>query len=718
MVGDVKRWSVTYTKHIKQKRKVYQDGFLEVQSSSHKVILYDDCEKVLGSKFIKIENDVESGQTLAFDSYLVDIGDIHGDHKPIVNKTSEARDKHIGLKPRSLHNQKFRNNSAVEDKKPNFREKKALSSSLSPSQKLIREFKKGEVKKYSSSPSCLDVTQSCEEEWQVLYTTQLTQKAKKFHDGFLRISMNGSQCKKAMLYDAAKGLLDSSFQKPLLDSKFQGGKVMHDKLHSQHYSPAEFKKGEMHKYSSSPSCVYETKSGEEEWQVMYTTQLIQKAKKFHDGFLRVSLSGSHCKKAMLYDAAKGLLDSRFLKTNENIKCGNSITFDGFLVEIGECAGNQKPLLDSNFQGGHIEVMQDSLHSQHKYPVEWDVMYTSQVCQKRKKYNSGVLRLSSCGSFQYQVTLLTEEGNTLGRRFLKSSEHVETGVTLNLPNYLVDVGDAHTIQKEPQRGGDFSHKNNISISKRFSMSIAAKNPSLGSDSATFHSEAQNITSLPEDINFNTRSSTLASSTMGSGIDKKHVRAACEILSILKKPIVLMESASTEKTRQSSKEKIVCKEEETSITDTTPCGKHANVDLSHPENSSGTKSKIFSESVSSRGNETRETQGASTDDLPTNLSMKKAFSARHESSVEIGMSDGKEEEAIASVKMEREEKSFGCALGVMKHFQEPKECQVESLCSVKSDSIAFEMAVDCDTKDSFELNTSTRKDNDFPSFDLGF
>ncbi|VFQ83073.1 unnamed protein product [Cuscuta campestris] len=344
-----------------------------------------------------------------------------------------------------------------------------------------------------------------------------------------------------MLYDAAKGLLDSRFlklnetiqcgesitfdgflvdigecegnQKPLLDSKFQGGKVMHDKLHSQHYSPAEFKKGEMHKYSSSPSCVYETKSGEEEWQVMYTTQLTQKAKKFHDGFLRVSLSGSHCKKAMLYDAAKGLLDSRFLKTNENIKCGNSITFDGFLVEIGECEGNQKPLLDSNFLGGHIEVMQDSLHSQHKYPVEWDVMYTSQVCQKRKKYNSGVLRLSSCGSFRYQVTLLTEEGNTLGRRFLKSSEHVETGVTLNLPNYLVDVGDAHTIQKEPQRDGDFSHKDNISISKRFSMSVAAKNPSLGSDSATFHSEAQKITSLPEDINFNTRSSTLASSTMG-------------------------------------------------------------------------------------------------------------------------------------------------------------------------------------------------------------
>lgn len=29
-------------------------------------------------------------------------------------------------------------------------------------------------------------------EWQVLYTTQLTQKAKKYHDGFLRLAISGS----------------------------------------------------------------------------------------------------------------------------------------------------------------------------------------------------------------------------------------------------------------------------------------------------------------------------------------------------------------------------------------------------------------------------------------------------------------------------------------------------------------------------------------------
>lgn len=37
-MADVKKWSVTYTKHVKQKRKVYQDGFLELDKTTNKVI--------------------------------------------------------------------------------------------------------------------------------------------------------------------------------------------------------------------------------------------------------------------------------------------------------------------------------------------------------------------------------------------------------------------------------------------------------------------------------------------------------------------------------------------------------------------------------------------------------------------------------------------------------------------------------------------------------
>ncbi|CAH9068816.1 unnamed protein product [Cuscuta europaea] len=613
-MGDVKRWDVTYTKHIKQKRKVYQDGFLEVHSSSHKVTLYDDCENVLGSKFMKIESNVKSGETLAFDSFLVDIGDLHGEHKPTGNETSKARDKNIDMKPRSLHNHKFRNSSVAEDRKPYFREKKALPSSLSPSQKLIREFKKVEVQKYSSSPSCLDTTKSCDGEWQVLYTTQLTQKAKKFHDGFLRVSMSGSQCKQAMLYDAAKGLLGS----------------------------------------------------------------------------------------------------KFLKASETIQCGESITFDGFLVEIGECEGNQKPLQDSSFQGRNIGVTHDQLHCQRTSPSEWDVMYTSQLTQKRKKYNSGVLRLSSCGSFQSQVTLLTEGGDILGRRFLKSSEHVETGATLNLLNYLVEVGEAHTALEEPQHGA-YVHKDTVSITKRFSVNhskfsrgISANNSALESNSETLHCKAQNRTSLKEGVNLNTTNSSFANSTIGAEVSKKHVRAACEILCILKKPIisgrVSREGASTDEieTMQPSDHKRLRKEEdeETIITDTTSC-----------------KPIAVESNVYFRENLTGEILGATTNDLAPNFS-KMQPSSSHESSVEIGIPDGKEEEGNPRLETKRKEKSFEFALGVMQHFQETKECEVEPLCPSKSESSALEMAVLRDTEDNVELNTGGSIDDEFPSFDLGF
>lgn len=38
---------------------------------------------ILHSRFLKKDDIIKSGETLAFDSYLVDIGDLHGDQKPL-----------------------------------------------------------------------------------------------------------------------------------------------------------------------------------------------------------------------------------------------------------------------------------------------------------------------------------------------------------------------------------------------------------------------------------------------------------------------------------------------------------------------------------------------------------------------------------------------------------------------------------------------------------
>ncbi|CAK9159601.1 unnamed protein product, partial [Ilex paraguariensis] len=70
----------------------------------------------LESRFVKKEDVIRSGETLEFDAYLVDIGDPHGDHKPIPNLNFQGRDK----------------------KNANSGKNKAPSSNLSPSQKIIR----------------------------------------------------------------------------------------------------------------------------------------------------------------------------------------------------------------------------------------------------------------------------------------------------------------------------------------------------------------------------------------------------------------------------------------------------------------------------------------------------------------------------------------------------------------------------------------------------
>ncbi|PHT92209.1 hypothetical protein T459_00091 [Capsicum annuum] len=436
-MGDVKKkWNVTYTKHLTQKRKVYHDGFLELQSSNNKAMLYDDYEKLLGVKILKSDTDVKTGETLAFDSYLVDIGDPHGDYKPIPILNTKRMNKNVPEESGLLHSGK--KSVTADNRKSNLGKRKGLPSPLSPSQRIIREFKKNEVHKYSSSPSSLDMANSSIEEWQVLYSTQMTQKAKKFHDGFLQLVM----------------------------------------------------------------------------------------------------STSHCKQIMLYDATRRLLDSRFLRKSESIMSGISVTFDGHLVEIGECKEDKKPPKDISPQGKHSKELGERgpIHGDvavhNKVPAEWDVMYTTQITQRAKKYSNGILRLSSCGSYQSQVTLLTEDGIILCRRFLKLSEHVTTGTTLHLPNYWVDVGGIRTSPEgKPQNDAssrenahseaEVSGPDNIKLSRRISFNNPIPNwePQIGACSL-------------EHVESNTAS---VNNSTSCRISKTNfVRAAHEILSILKKP----------------------------------------------------------------------------------------------------------------------------------------------------------------------------------------
>ncbi|XVF63456.1 hypothetical protein PTKIN_Ptkin09bG0088400 [Pterospermum kingtungense] len=188
-----KRWSVTYTKHIKQKRKVYHDGFLDLHISTNKLMLYDESEKLLECRMLARDEVVGSSQTLTFDAYLVDVGLLQGPSRFD-----------------SSHSTRNRN------------EVKPIGLRLSPSQKIIREFKKSELQKYGPPQTCLTTTaKSSVKEWQVMYTTQVTQKAKKYHDGFLQLTNSGTLQRQIMLYDGSKKLINSRFLKK--DEVIQSG---------------------------------------------------------------------------------------------------------------------------------------------------------------------------------------------------------------------------------------------------------------------------------------------------------------------------------------------------------------------------------------------------------------------------------------------------------------------------------------------------------------
>lgn len=73
--------------------------------------LFDECEKLLEIRVLKSDEVVKSGETLTFNTYLVDVGDPEGGHKPVPNLNFQGKDKKSTRKFGLLHSPKFRTNS-------------------------------------------------------------------------------------------------------------------------------------------------------------------------------------------------------------------------------------------------------------------------------------------------------------------------------------------------------------------------------------------------------------------------------------------------------------------------------------------------------------------------------------------------------------------------------------------------------------------------------
>lgn len=62
---------------------------------------------------------------------------------------------------------------------------------------------------------------------------------------------------------------------------------------------------------------------------------------------------------MLFDETRKLLDSRFLRRDEVIRSGESVSFDGHLVEIGECEDIHEPLANLKVQRSSCNIAEKS-----------------------------------------------------------------------------------------------------------------------------------------------------------------------------------------------------------------------------------------------------------------------------------------------------------------------------------------------------------------------
>ncbi|KAK3429275.1 hypothetical protein EUGRSUZ_E00686 [Eucalyptus grandis] len=108
----------------------------------------------------------------------------------------------------------------------------------------------------------------------------------------------------------------------------------------------------MHQNGPKVSILDAGKSGVTEWQVLYTTQITQKAKKYHDGFLQHKVRGSlgrqvilkHFQGFPLYDASRKVLANKFLSEDKVLGTGKSLVLDSHIVDIGEYGVEEKVLL--------------------------------------------------------------------------------------------------------------------------------------------------------------------------------------------------------------------------------------------------------------------------------------------------------------------------------------------------------------------------------------
>lgn len=109
----------------------------------------------------------------------------------------------------------------------------------------------------------------------------------------------------------------------------------------------------------------DSSSKEIEWSVLYTAQLNQKAKKFHDGVIRLVQAGPNAKQIVLLDEEGGVLGTRYFNSGESIECGKRCQFPNYIIEVAELRNKMKDVEHKHATGeasSHTEKKDDKSKS--------------------------------------------------------------------------------------------------------------------------------------------------------------------------------------------------------------------------------------------------------------------------------------------------------------------------------------------------------------------
>ncbi|KAL6655889.1 hypothetical protein ACP70R_006715 [Stipagrostis hirtigluma subsp. patula] len=369
MEAEPQRWAATYTKQVKQKRKAYHDGALLLYPASGRLVLLDDAGDTLESRFLRASEEVSAGAALSFQAYLVDVGEPEacsaGPRSSSAPAAASRTAHRGGARARPPSSGRF-----------NPRAPRAFVNPAKSSGGEGGGGRGGEGEAVGSGVG--EVVDSRFQEWTALYTTQLTQKAKKFHDGVVRLVQVGPHAKQIVLLDedgqvlgsrhlksgesvesgkkcifpnylieicVAKnqrnGVDNNSSEETVVHTRLKSGENTSNKNHEEFTSEvtASSDKSETGKVevvvAGSSGSLVETDLDLKEWNALYTTQLTQKAKKFHDGIIRLMQVGSHARQIVLLDEDGGVLGSRYLKSVESIKSGMNCQIPNYLIEVCE-----------------------------------------------------------------------------------------------------------------------------------------------------------------------------------------------------------------------------------------------------------------------------------------------------------------------------------------------------------------------------------------------